>query len=244
MKKLDILAAILLVVGGLNWGLVALAKFDLVAFLSGAGRFGSVNPLGVIIYSLVGLAAIYQVASWKAIQRRWAPATLAVALLAVSVGLAVPAHSGGSCGATKAQAASVVGSERDIVSTAVAAGNFNTLVAAVKAAGLVETLQGKGPFTVFAPTDAAFAKLPAGTVESLLQNPTQLAKVLTYHVVPGTLRAAEVMKTREASTVQGQKVTFSKSGDHVQVNGARIVSADLLASNGVIHVIDSVILPQ
>jgi uncharacterized surface protein with fasciclin (FAS1) repeats len=244
MKKLDVLAAILLVVGGLNWGLVALAKFDLVAFVSGAGRFGSVNALGAIIYSLVGLAALYQIASWKAIQRRWAEVAVTAVLLAVSVGLAAPALAGGSCGTVQAQAASTVKSAQDIVGTAVAAGNFNTLVAAVKAAGLVETLQGKGPFTVFAPTDAAFAKLGTATVEALLKDKAQLAKILTYHVVPGRLLAADVLKAKSATTVQGQKVTFGVKDDYAQINGAKIVATDVLASNGVIHVIDTVILPK
>lgn len=243
MKKLDVLAAILLVVGGLNWGLVALAKFDLVAFISGAGGFGSVNALGAIIYTLVGVAALYQIASWKAIQRRWAKVAITAALLAVSVGLAAPALAS-SCGTVKAQAASTVKTAQDIVGTAVAAGNFTTLVAAVEAAGLVETLQGKGPFTVFAPTDAAFAKLGAGTIDALLKDKAQLAKILTYHVVPGRLLAADVVKTKNASTVQGQKVTFSAKGEYAQINDAKIVATDVLASNGVIHVIDTVILPK
>jgi uncharacterized surface protein with fasciclin (FAS1) repeats len=132
---------------------------------------------------------------------------------------------------------------KDIVDTAVGAGSFNTLVKAVQAAGLVDTLKGEGPFTVFAPTDEAFAKLPAGTLDSLLQDKAALTKVLTYHVVPGKVMAADV-KPGEAKTVQGQSVKLSTADGKVMVNGATVVAADVVASNGVIHVIDSVILPQ
>ena len=134
----------------------------------------------------------------------------------------------------------------DIVDTAVAAGSFNTLVAAVQAAGLVDTLKGEGPFTVFAPTDQAFAALPEGTVESLLkpENRDQLVAVLTYHVVPGKVTAAEVVNLSEAATVNGANVTISSSYGKVKVDGATVVQADVMTSNGVIHVIDQVILPQ
>lgn len=138
------------------------------------------------------------------------------------------------------------GMNKDIVDTAVAAGSFNTLVAAVQAAGLVETLKGAGPYTVFAPTDEAFAKLPAGTVESLLkpENKAKLTAILTYHVVPGQVTSDQLAgKTLEATTVQGQKVAIdARSG--VTVGGANVVSADIMTSNGVIHVIDSVMLPK
>ena len=134
---------------------------------------------------------------------------------------------------------------KDIVQTAVGAGTFNTLVAAVKAAGLVETLQGKGPFTVFAPTDAAFAKLPAGTVESLLANPDKLAKILTFHVVPGKVMAADIVKAKGAkpTTANGGKLDVVVRDGRVLVNGANVVTADVVASNGVIHVIDTVLIP-
>jgi uncharacterized surface protein with fasciclin (FAS1) repeats len=131
----------------------------------------------------------------------------------------------------------------DIVDTAVAAGQFNTLVKAVKAAGLVDTLKGNGPFTVFAPTDAAFAKLPAGTVESLLKDQDKLAKILTYHVVPGKVMSSEVT-TGAVPTVQGQPLNVVVERGRVKVNEAQVVKADVLASNGVIHVIDTVVLPQ
>jgi uncharacterized surface protein with fasciclin (FAS1) repeats len=131
----------------------------------------------------------------------------------------------------------------DIVDVAVSAGTFKTLVAAVKAAGLVETLKGKGPFTVFAPSDDAFAKLPKGTVEGLLADLPKLKSILTYHVVAGRVTAADVMKLTTAKTVQGQSVTFQTNGG-VKVNGANVVTADVEADNGIIHVIDSVILPK
>lgn len=131
----------------------------------------------------------------------------------------------------------------DIVDTAAAAGQFNTLISAVQAAGLADTLKGDGPFTVFAPTDAAFAKLPAGTVESLLNDKEKLAQILTYHVVPGKVMSSEV-STGQVATVQGQSLNVVVNGDAVKVNEAQVVKADVLASNGVIHVIDTVVLPD
>lgn len=133
--------------------------------------------------------------------------------------------------------------DKDIVDTAIAAGSFNTLVKAVQAAGLVETLKGPGPFTVFAPTDEAFAKLPAGTVEGLLANPEKLKAVLTYHVVAGKVMAADV-KPGSVGTVQGSKVRLSTKGGKVMIDNANIVKTDIETSNGVIHVIDAVILPK
>ncbi len=132
---------------------------------------------------------------------------------------------------------------KDIVETAVAAGSFSTLATALKAAGLVETLKGKGPFTVFAPTDDAFKKLPAGTLEKLLADKAQLTKVLTYHVVAGKVMAADVVKLSEAKTVEGSPVKIAVKDGKVKVNDANVVKTDVGASNGVIHVIDSVILP-
>jgi transforming growth factor-beta-induced protein len=133
----------------------------------------------------------------------------------------------------------------DIVDTAVQAGSFKTLAKALQAAGLVDTLKGKGPFTVFAPTDEAFAKLPAGTLESLLkpENKAKLTAILTYHVVPGSVKAADVVKLTSAKTVEGQSVSIdAKNG--VKVDGAKVVKADIECANGVIHVIDSVLLPK
>jgi uncharacterized surface protein with fasciclin (FAS1) repeats len=134
--------------------------------------------------------------------------------------------------------------DKDIVDTAVGAKQFSTLVAAVKAAGLVETLKGDGPFTVFAPTDAAFEKLPAGTVESLLkpENKDKLVAILTYHVVPGKVMAKDVVGLSKAKTVQGKSISITV-GDGVSVDKAKVVKTDIECSNGVIHVIDSVILP-
>jgi len=136
--------------------------------------------------------------------------------------------------------------QKDIVDTAVAAGTFNTLAAALQAAGLADTLKGKGPFTVFAPTDEAFNKLPAGTVDSLLKpaNKEKLKAILLYHVVSGDVTAAEVMKLSSAKTVNGQDLKLKVNNGTVMVNDAKVVKADVLASNGVIHVIDTVLLPE
>jgi len=146
-------------------------------------------------------------------------------------------------GAALAAAASLAGAAADIVDTAAANGNFKTLVSAVQEAGLVDTLKGKGPFTVFAPTDAAFAKLPPGTLESLLKDKQKLAAVLTYHVVPGKVMAAQV-KPGKVKTVEGQSLTVSKKDGAVMVDSAKVTMTDIVASNGVIHVIDSVVIPQ
>lgn len=135
--------------------------------------------------------------------------------------------------------------KKDIVETAIAAGQFKTLTAALQAAGLVDTLKGKGPFTVFAPTDAAFAKLPAGTVEDLLkpENKQKLVAILTYHVVAGRVTAAQVMKMDSAKTVEGQDVSIHTDMGKVMINDATVVKADIECSNGVIHVIDTVLMP-
>ena len=136
--------------------------------------------------------------------------------------------------------------QKNIVDTAVAAGQFKTLAAALGAAGLVDTVKGAGPFTVFAPTDAAFAKLPAGTVENLLkpENKAQLTAILTYHVVPGKVMAADVVKLKEAKTVNGKMLKVQVNGSSVMINDANVTAADIQASNGVIHVIDTVVLPK
>lgn len=133
----------------------------------------------------------------------------------------------------------------DIVDTAIEAGSFSTLVKAVQAAGLVETLKGPGPFTLFAPTDEAFAKLPKGTLEDLLkpENKDKLASILTYHVVPGKVMAADVVKLKKAKTVQGSKIYIKVKGKKVMVGKANVVKTDITASNGVIHVIDTVLMP-
>ena len=136
--------------------------------------------------------------------------------------------------------------QKDIVDTAVAAGNFNTLATALQAAGLADTLKGNGPFTVFAPTDEAFGKLPPGTVESLLkpENKEKLKAILLYHVVSGDVTAAQVAQLNSAKTINGQNLKLKVDDGTVMVNDAKVVKADVLASNGVIHVIDTVLLPK
>jgi uncharacterized surface protein with fasciclin (FAS1) repeats len=138
------------------------------------------------------------------------------------------------------------GTSMDIVDTAVKAGSFNTLVAAVKAADLVGTLKSEGPFTVFAPTDAAFAKLPPGTVQNLLkpENKSKLQDILTYHVVAGKVMAEDVIKIKSAKTVNGQSLSINLDGGKVMVDTANVAKTDIVCSNGVIHVIDAVVLPQ
>ena len=144
-----------------------------------------------------------------------------------------------------ATSVSALASGKDIVGTAVEAGQFKTLAAALTAAGLVDTLKGAGPFTVFAPTDEAFAKLPAGTVENLLkpENKQQLTDILTYHVVAGKVMAADVAGLDEAKSVNGKMIDVEAAGGSVKVNGATVTTADVAASNGVIHIVDTVILP-
>ena len=155
-------------------------------------------------------------------------------VVALSLAVATIASPSGMAMAQQPQA--------DIVDTAVAAGSFTTLATALQAAGLVDTLKGDGPFTVFAPTDAAFAKLPAGTLDALLADPARLQAVLTYHVVPGRVTAADVATLSSATTVQGDPIAIDTSMG-VRVNDAHVTQADVMASNGVIHVIDTVLLP-
>lgn len=168
--------------------------------------------------------------------------TVAALVASVTIAPAVLAH---DCNSNKSASAAGCSAKKDIVAVASGADNFKTLVAAVKAAGLVETLQGAGPFTVFAPTDEAFAKLPAGTVENLLkpENKEKLVAILKYHVIPGKVVAADV-KTSEAKTVQGQSVKLKVSDSGVTVDNAKVIKTDVIAENGVIHVIDTVILPK
>jgi transforming growth factor-beta-induced protein len=164
----------------------------------------------------------------------WKQSILAVTVLAaISVGLAM-------------NLAATPTAKKDIVDTAVAAGSFKTLTAAIQAAGLTDTLKGKGPFTVFAPTDDAFAKLPAGTVDNLLkpENKEKLVAILTYHVVPGRITAAQVSKMTEAKTVNGKELAIRTDMGHVMINDATVTKADIECSNGVIHVIDTVLIPN
>jgi uncharacterized surface protein with fasciclin (FAS1) repeats len=136
------------------------------------------------------------------------------------------------------------GSNRDIVETAVAAGSFTTLAKALEAAGLVDTLKGAGPFTVFAPTDEAFAKLPAGTLEALLKDKAKLKSILLYHVVAGKVMAKDVVGLKSAKSVQGSGIKVTAANGKVRVNNANVIKTDVAASNGIIHVIDTVIMPK
>jgi len=152
-----------------------------------------------------------------------------------------------ACGtekASKAKAETAETKKLTIVETAINAGSFSTLVEAVKAAGLAETLSGEGPFTVFAPTDKAFAKLPRGTLENLIENPRQLASILTYHVISGEVKAADVVKMKDAKTLNGASFAVNVERDAVKVGNANVVQTDIHCSNGVIHVIDEVLLPN
>jgi uncharacterized surface protein with fasciclin (FAS1) repeats len=169
--------------------------------------------------------------------RFWTGMAAGVAMVAAAAVGAAPAQAQGSAYGEKTM--------KDIVAVAQEAGQFGTLLAAVEAAGLVDALKGEGPFTVFAPTDEAFAKLPAGTVEALLQDRERLVAVLMYHVVPGRVMSADVIRAGggQAQTLQGDRLTIRVDGDRVQVDGATVVAADVSASNGVIHVIDAVVLP-
>jgi uncharacterized surface protein with fasciclin (FAS1) repeats len=133
---------------------------------------------------------------------------------------------------------------KNLVETASEAGNFKTLLTAAQEAGIAQTLASEGPFTVFAPTDEAFAKLPEGTVENLLKDKEALTKILTYHVLPGKVMSKDVLGVTSAKTLQGQEVSFSTTGNGVMINEANIIQTDIEASNGVIHIIDSVILPE
>ena len=150
----------------------------------------------------------------------------------------------GICVSTSMANSSMASPQKDIVDTAVAAGNFKTLVSAVQAAGLVDTLKGMGPFTVFAPTDAAFAKISNATLNALLANKTQLAAVLTYHVVPGKVMSTDLKNGMMVKTVQGKNITISLANGGVMINNAKVVQADIVCSNGVIHAIDTVLMPS
>lgn len=166
---------------------------------------------------------------------------LAIAIAAATLAtVPMSVVAGGNYGAKNT---APMAAKSDIVDTAVAAGQFNTLAKALTAAGLIDTLKGAGPFTVFAPTDAAFAKIPADTLNALLADKAGLTKVLTYHVVPGTVMAADV-KTGAVKTVQGQALNVVASSSGVTVNDANVIKTDIVAKNGVIHVIDTVVMPK
>jgi uncharacterized surface protein with fasciclin (FAS1) repeats/uncharacterized membrane protein YuzA (DUF378 family) len=238
VKKLDLLAATLVVIGGLNWGFVALAKFDLVAWIFGLD-FGQTNAASRIVYGLVGLAAVYGIGSLLASARRpRAHAVVAGAVVVVVFAVGVATATAG-----RATTAGPRVGEKNLVRTAVAAGQFKTLASLLQKAGLAGTLEGKGPFTVFAPTDAAFAKVPKATLASLAKNKTKLRAVLLYHVVQGKVTAMQATRLRSAKTLEGKSVSIRVSGGQVIVGGATVVKANVLASNGVIHVINKVLIP-
>ena len=246
-----------MIVGGLNWGLVALAEFDLVAWLVGED-FGQTNAASRIVYGLVGLAAVYGIAQLASRETstqhrrsslRLHPGMkgtpmrkliLPVVVLVVALATAAVALGGNDSGSTAQPAAKPT---KNIVQTAVAAGDFDTLVSLVKRAGLAKTLSGKGPFTVFAPTDAAFKKVPASTLEALLKDRAALRNVLLYHVAAGRYPAKRVVKQKSIETLAGQRVKVSTRGDTVRVAGAKVVQADVRTSNGVIHAINRVLIP-
>lgn len=171
---------------------------------------------------------------------------LALLPLTVMASFAIAGHHEKDEMKTEARTMTKAATTKDIVDVAVGAGQFNTLAAALTAGGLVETLKSKGPFTVFAPTDAAFAKLPPGTVDALLkpENLEKLQAILTYHVVPGRVMAEDVVKLTTAKTANGASLTIKVGDGGVRVDRARVVKADIEASNGVIHVIDAVLMPQ
>ena len=167
------------------------------------------------------------------------------ALTMITLMASVPASAHcGVCGTGDAHDHAAKAASADIVGVASSAGTFNTLLAAAKAAGLVDTLQSDGPFTVFAPTDEAFANLPEGMVDSLLANPDKLKQVLLYHVVPGKVLASEVAGLSSATTAQGSDIAIVIKGGSVMINDAKVIKTDVIASNGVIHVIDTVIVPS
>jgi uncharacterized surface protein with fasciclin (FAS1) repeats len=186
------------------------------------------------------------------IRRTLAPFAIAAGLVAVAacsgspgttIDAGAPAPAAAPAVAPAAAPAPRQTSPGSIVQVAQSAGQFNTLVTALQAAGLVSTLEGPGPFTVFAPTDAAFAKIPSSTLNALLADKDQLTKVLTYHVVPGKVMASQISNGQSVATVEGQPVTFTVAGSSVKVNDATVVQADVAASNGVIHAIDTVLMP-
>jgi uncharacterized surface protein with fasciclin (FAS1) repeats len=233
MRFLNTLAAILLIVGGLNWGLVAIAEFDLVAKVVGL-EFGETNALSRIIYGLVGLAAVYAIGLLVTSRGR--------GVQPIAAALAVGAIALAAVGASTTASANPR-EQGTIVETAVAAGQFKTLTKLLTSTGLVGTLQKPGPYTVFAPTDAAFRKVPAGTLKALAKDKAKLKAVLLYHVVTGKVTASKVVKLSSAKTANGERVRIRVAGSNVFINNARVTKPDVMASNGVIHVVNRVLIP-
>ena len=234
MKILNVLAAALLIIGGLNWGLVALGEFDLVAAIFGLD-FGETNAATRIVYGLVGLAAVYAIgvliASRGAVEAR----RIQTMTVLVAVALAIVTVGSTATASPRKQAT--------IIETAVATGQFTTLTKLLTRAGLVKTLQGPGPYTVFAPTDSAFRKVPTTTLNALLKDKAKLKAVLLYHVVAGNVTSAKVAGLSSAKTVNGKSVRVRVAGSNVFVNNSKVTTADVTASNGVIHVVNRVLIP-
>jgi uncharacterized surface protein with fasciclin (FAS1) repeats len=233
MKALNMLAAILLIVGGLNWGLVAIAEFDLVAEIVGL-EFGETSAVSRIVYGLVGLAAVYAIGLLATNRGR--------GIQPIAAALAVGAIALAAAGASTT-ASALPREQGTIVETAVAAGQFKTLAKLLTSADLVGTLQKPGPYTVFAPTDAAFKRVPAETLNTLAKDKAKLKAVLLYHVVAGKITASKVVKLSSAKTVNGERVRIRVSGSNVFVNNAKVTKPDVVASNGVIHVVNRVLIP-
>ena len=233
MKFLNTLAAILLIVGGLNWGLVAIAEFDLVAEIVGL-EFGETNALSRIVYGLVGLAAVYAV-GLLVTNRGRVVQPMTAALVVGAIALTAIGASVTASASPRAQGT--------IVETAAASGQFKTLAKLLTSAGLVGTLQKPGPYTVFAPTDAAFKKVPAKTLNALAKDKAKLKAVLLYHVVAGKVTASKVVKLSSAKTVNGERVRIRVASSNVFVNNAKVTKPDVIASNGVIHVVNRVLIP-
>ena len=259
MKFVNALAATLVIVGALNWGLVALAGFDLVAEIFGL-EFGETNAATRVIYGLVGLAGAYGL--WalscdpRSRHRRAPKRCIGISLMVhpprrerttnvhrMQTFLALVAIAAVAVAALGPAASARPRERGTIVETAVAAGQFETLAMLLKRAGLVTTLQQAGPYTVFAPTDAAFERVPKSTLKALLNDRAKLRSVLLYHVVVGKVTAAKVVKLSSARTANGKNIRIRVAGSSVFVNGSKVTKADVMASNGVIHVINRVLIP-
>jgi uncharacterized surface protein with fasciclin (FAS1) repeats len=234
MKALNLLAAVLLIIGGLNWGLVAVGEFDLVAAVFGLD-FGETNAATRLVYGLVGLSAIYAIgvliAGRGAVEARRIQ-TVTV-LVVAALGIAAVASS----------ATASPQKQGTIVETAAASGQFTMLAKLLTTAGLVKTLQRPGPYTVFAPTDAAFKKVPTKTLNSLMRNKERLKSVLLYHVVAGKVTSSKVVELSSAKTASGKSVRIRVAGSNVFVNDSKVTKPDVMATNGVIHVINRVLIP-
>jgi len=234
VKALNLLAAFLLIVGGLNWGLVAIGEFDLVAAIFGLD-FGETNAATRVVYGLVGLSAVYAIG--VLVVGRGALEVRKVQTMSILVVAALGIAAVASTASASSQ------KQGTIVETAVASGQFTTLAKLLTTAGLVKTLQRPGPYTVFAPTDAAFKRVPTKTLNALMKDKAKLKSVLLYHVVAGKVTSARVVNLTSAKTASGKSVRIRVAGANVFVNDAKVTKPDVMASNGVIHVINRVLIP-